>query len=80
MRTTISVPDQILARAARRAEASGTNRSELFTTAVRRYLDEPDAESLRRDIDAALNLVDRDESTEAAVRAGRRRPVADDPW
>ena len=82
MRTTISVPDEIVDRVSERATAMGMTRSAFFARAAQRYLDELDAESLTTQIDSALETLDaHDESRDAAVAAGRRLLDAmDDDW
>lgn len=73
MKTAISVPDETFERASRRAHDLGMSRSEFFSRAAARYLDELDAESLTHQIDVALAaLDDRDDSTSDAVAAGHR--------
>lgn len=74
MKTAISLPDETYERASRRAIALGMSRSEFFARAAERYLDELDAGSITARIDAALATVSgSDESSSAAVEAGRRR-------
>jgi hypothetical protein len=73
VKTAISVPDETFARAERRSHALGMSRSQFYTTAVRRYLDDLDAESDTEAIDVALEGVPADTSGADAVRAGRRR-------
>jgi metal-responsive CopG/Arc/MetJ family transcriptional regulator len=81
MKTAISIPDETFEQAERRAADLGMSRSEFFTRAAQRYIDQLDAESLAGRIDAAIDLVGADESAQAAVRAGRRRlATADDAW
>jgi len=81
MKTAISVPDETFEQATRRATALGMSRSEFFTRAVRRYLEQLDAESLTQQIDAAVALIRDDDSAEAAVAAGRVRLTGDeDGW
>ena len=82
MKTAISVPDDTFNRASARAHDLGMSRSEFFTTAVRHYLDELDAESVTRQIDAALAQLEAiDESSVDAVANGRRVLAAvEDEW
>lgn len=81
MKTAISVPDETFEQVTRRATALGMSRSEFFTRAVRRYLEQLDAESLTQQIDAAVALIRDDDSAEAAVAAGRARLTGDeDGW
>ncbi len=81
MKTAISVPDATFERAERQAEALGVSRSEFFTRAAQRYLEELDTHSLTARIDAALALVGSDDSATAAVAAGHRLLAGDeDDW
>lgn len=80
MKTAISVPDETFARASRQAAELGISRSEFFSRAARRYLDELASESLTSQIDLALQLTGEDDSGAAAVAAGRRRLAAGDDW
>lgn len=74
MKTAISLPDDTFERASRRAKDLGLSRSEFFARAANRYLEELDAESVTKQIDAALERVgDVDGSNDAAVEAGHRR-------
>ena len=73
MKTAISIPDATFERATRKAEALGMSRSEFFTRAAARYLDELDAESVTEQIDLALATLDcEDDSSRDAVASGRR--------
>jgi metal-responsive CopG/Arc/MetJ family transcriptional regulator len=72
MKTAISIPDETYARAEDRAAELGLSRSEFFTRAIRRYLEQLDAESVTDQIDAAIALLADDDSAAAAVGAGRR--------
>ena len=81
MKTAISIPADVFERATRVAATLGLSRSALFTQAVERYLQHVEAESLTREVDAALERIgcaDLDDSASAAaVDAGRRRLAAD---
>lgn len=72
MKTAISLPDETFDRASRRANDLGMSRSEFFARAADSYLDELDAASVTKQIDEALAGIDNDESSVAAVEAGRR--------
>ncbi len=82
MKTAISIPDPTFERATHKAQALGMSRSEFFTRAATRYLDELDAASVTDQIDHTLATLDGDdESTRAAISAGRRRLAGqDDDW
>ena len=77
MKTAISVPDETFEKASRRAHDLGVSRSEFFSRAVSRYLDELDAASVTRQIDQAVDeQSQQDESTLNAVAVGHH--VLDD--
>ena len=82
MKTAISIPDATFARAEQTARALGMSRSEFFTRAATRYLDEFDAASVTDQIDHALAALDGgDDSTLDAVSTGRRLLAGqDDDW
>ncbi|MGI8681102.1 MAG: ribbon-helix-helix protein, CopG family [Mycobacteriales bacterium] len=57
------------------------SRSEFFTRAVRRFLEQLDADSLTHQIDAAVAVMRDDDSAQTAVAASRRRLDRDeDGW
>jgi hypothetical protein len=73
VKTAISVPDDTYERASKRARELGMSRSEFFSRAAARYLDELDSESVTQQIDRALSAsVDTDGSANDAVNVGRR--------
>ncbi len=82
MKTAISVPDQIFDRASDRAKALGLSRSEFFARAADNYLDQLDAQSVTRQIDAALERLGAvDDSNVAAVAAAHQVLTdTDDEW
>lgn len=80
MKTAISVPDDTFEAATRRAQKLGMSRSEFFSLAARRYLDELDRESITEQVDDALRLAGGDESAAAAAAAGRRRLSSGEDW
>ncbi|MDQ6838684.1 MAG: ribbon-helix-helix domain-containing protein [Actinomycetota bacterium] len=71
MKTAISVPDDIYERASQRARDLGMSRSEFFSRAADRYLDELDSESVTRQINLAMTAFgEGDDSAIDAVAAG----------
>ena len=73
MKTAISVPDDTFEKATRRAHDLGMSRSEFFTRAAARYLDELDTESVTRQIDLAIAaLAGGDDSAADAIAVARR--------
>jgi metal-responsive CopG/Arc/MetJ family transcriptional regulator len=80
VKTAISVPDDTFDLATRRARELGISRSEFFTRAARRYLDDLSTATLTRQIDDTLSAVRADDSGQAAVRAGRKRLADEVDW
>ncbi len=60
MKTAISVPDRTFARVEATAERLGVSRSEFFTRAAERWIDEMEGEVTTAEIDAALRGVEQD--------------------
>lgn len=60
----------------------GITRSQFYSRAAQRYLDELDAESLARRIDEAIDMIGADRSGTLASAAGRRRleRAGEDDW
>jgi predicted DNA-binding protein len=81
VKTAISVPDETYARVERSAERLGVTRSEFYARAAHYYLEHLERQSLTNEINAALELTGEDDSSSAAVAAGRRRlSLTDDEW
>lgn len=80
MKTAISVPDDTYERATRKAAELGISRSEFFSRAARRYLDELASRSLTEQVNDALRAAGSDDSAAAASAAARRRLSAEDEW
>ena len=80
MKTAISVPDETFEQATKQAAELGISRSEFFSRAARRYLDELASRSLTEQVNAALNAAGDDDSAAAAAQAGRRRLATGDEW
>lgn len=73
MKTAISVPDETFAKASRRAQELGVSRSEFFSQAAARYLDELDAASVTDQINQAVDGQNElDDSSAVALAQGRR--------
>lgn len=81
VKTAISVPDRTFERAERAAQRHGLNRSQLYATAVERYLDELEAGDLTAAIDAVVEVANADHATGDAASAGRRVVAdGDEEW
>ena len=80
MKTAISVPDDTFEEATKQAAELGISRSEFFTRAARRYLDELESRSLTQQVNDALETAGDDDSAVVAAQAGRQRLAAEDDW
>jgi antitoxin MazE6 len=79
MKTAISLPETTFEQATKKARELGISRSEFFARAAELYLDELAGHSLTRQIDEALQAIGTDESSRAAVAAGRHH-LAEGDW
>lgn len=83
MKTAISVPDEVFERVDAKAAALGVSRSEFFTQAARKYLEELESQSLTNQFNEALEATGYDDSDEWAIEAGHRllsKLAEEDPW
>jgi metal-responsive CopG/Arc/MetJ family transcriptional regulator len=80
VKTAISVPDETFEQAARQAAEMGISRSEFFSRAARRYLEELTSRTLTEQVNQALAAAGDDDSAPAAAHAGRTRLAAGDDW
>jgi metal-responsive CopG/Arc/MetJ family transcriptional regulator len=82
VKTAISVPDGTFERVSKRAQELGMSRSELFSRAAARYLDELDSDSVTRQIDFAVASVGQgdDSATDAVALGHRLLGAATDEW
>lgn len=82
VKTAISLPDDTFDLVSQRARDLGVSRSEFFTRAAQRYLDELDSQSLTGQIDHALaHLSATDAAQDDAVAVGHRvLDAMDDEW
>jgi metal-responsive CopG/Arc/MetJ family transcriptional regulator len=80
VKTAISVPDDTFDRATKQAAEMGISRSEFFSRAARRYLDELASRSLTEQVNDALEAAGSDDSAAAATAAGRKLLAAGDDW
>jgi metal-responsive CopG/Arc/MetJ family transcriptional regulator len=80
VKTAISVPDDTFEQATRQAAELGISRSEFFTRAARRYLDELASRSLTQQVNDALHAAGNDDSAAVAAQAGRNLLAAGEDW
>lgn len=78
VKTAISVPDETYDRVERVAKKHGMNRSQFYAAAADRLADELESADLTAAIDAVIDAVARDESTEFAVAAGQALLATED--
>jgi metal-responsive CopG/Arc/MetJ family transcriptional regulator len=82
MKTAISLPDDTFSRVEDAAVRLGVSRSEIFTRAAERYLDELDADSITHRLNAVLDAAGgTDVSNRDAAEHGRSMlAAADEEW
>ncbi len=82
MKTAISLPDDTFQRVEIKAKKLGMSRSEFFTKAALRYLDELDIESLTHLVDEVIDAQGQsDDSVTDAVNVGHRLLAGmDEDW
>ena len=80
VKTAISVPDDTFDQATKQAAELGISRSEFFTRAARRYLEELASRSLTEQVNDALHAAGSDDSAAAAAAAGRTLLAAGNDW
>jgi hypothetical protein len=79
VKTAISIPDDVFKEAERAAKRLGISRSELFTQAVRRFLETQRNASITRSYDAAFGP-EKDDDTATFRREAARRRLLDMEW
>jgi predicted transcriptional regulator len=72
MKTAISVPDDLFARADRLAKRSRRSRSEVYSAALREYLARHAPDEVTAGLDAALAGIDQPDSGDFTSAAARR--------
>lgn len=72
VKTAISIPDETFERAERRARELGVSRSQLYSTAVQKWLDSHETRRLTEQIDQALGDVFDDENRDFLLRASAK--------
>jgi hypothetical protein len=72
VKTAISIADETFERAERRARELGVSRSQLYSTAVKDWLDSHDAQRITGQIDEALAASPADVDTQFLSRAAAK--------
>jgi metal-responsive CopG/Arc/MetJ family transcriptional regulator len=75
VKTAVSLPSDVYARAERAARRLGRTRSALYAEALREYLDRHEQDQLR--VTVVLDEVYRDDAQEAAAGAAAARRLVD---
>ena len=79
MKTAVSVPDDLFAKADRLARRSRRSRSEVYSAALREYIARHAADEVTAGIDAVLADIEADEP-DPFVSAAARRSLASSEW
>ncbi len=78
MKTAVSVPDAVFRSAERMAKRLGISRSELYSTAVREFIDRRDGAALTAKLNAAC--AELDTSMDPAVLRAQARAIGPEEW
>lgn len=80
MKTAISIPDAVFEEAERVAERRGLSRSELYTNAVRRYVQDQRFIGIRERLDALYGSRPEVSELDTALRRVQEQSLADEKW
>lgn len=80
VKTAISVPDETFARVEDAASRLGVSRSEIFASAVTRYLDALDADSITARINIALDAAGGTDASNRDAARQARVTLGDTEW
>jgi hypothetical protein len=80
VKTAVSIPDDVFDRASRHARKLGISRSELFTRALRDFLNEHQEREIRASYDRAFGPGSGEDDTAAFRRHGARTALRDVEW
>ena len=82
MKTAISIPDPVFAKAEVAARRLNMSRSELYAKAVEAWVDAHSEDEVTRAMDEALSEISSEEIEEdlRVVRAGARQTMKREPW
>lgn len=78
MKTAVSIPDRFFGSAERFAERRGMSRSELYATALRRYLEEHRGEGVTERLDAVYG--EEPGGMDPAISRLQARSLPDGSW
>ena len=78
MKTAISLPDELFDQAERFARKQGISRSELFASALKKYLDERSGDAITRAIDAVY--ANESSNLDPAILRTQARVIGEESW
>jgi metal-responsive CopG/Arc/MetJ family transcriptional regulator len=78
MKTAISIPDQIFESADKLANRLGTSRSQLYTQAIRDYLEGHQGDKVTQKLNEVYGQ--EDSQLEAGLKELQKRSLAKDEW
>ena len=80
MKTAISIPDKIFDAAERAATKLGMSRSELYTTAVREYIDRHAREGITDELNDVYGTYEVDSKLDPALAQMQSASIPKDTW
>ena len=80
MKTAISIPDEIFHEAEQVAKRRGLSRSELYTNAVKQYVQDERFLGVRERLDAVYGNNSKLSELDEAVRQAQERILTDETW
>jgi len=80
VKTAISIPDEIFHEAEKVAKRRGLSRSELYTNAVKQYVQDERFLGVRERLDAVYGNNSKLSELDEAVRQGQKRILTDETW
>jgi len=78
MKTAISIPDDVFNAAERLARKLSVSRSELYTRAIRTFVEELSDEAVTQSLNAVYSEVD--STIDPALKRAQRRALGASPW
>jgi hypothetical protein len=80
VKTAISIPDEVFEQAERYAKKLGVSRSELFTRAVKGFLEQQRAQEITASYDRAFGPDAGGDDNDAIREAALRKPLVQVEW
>jgi metal-responsive CopG/Arc/MetJ family transcriptional regulator len=80
MKTAVSVPNDVFEKAERLARREGRSRSEVYSTALREYVDRHSPDELTASIDSALTDLGDGAASDPFVRATAAASLRSSEW